>query len=40
MWKGWGKLKSWVEVNVFCICDQDDKRWVIMLDHTIKFKAL
>ena len=36
MWKGWGELKSWVEINVLCIVDQDHQWWVIAVDHTSK----
>ena len=38
--KGWRKLKSWVEMNVLYIVDQDHQRSVIPEDHTIKFKAI
>ena len=34
MWKGCRKLKSWVQVNVLCIVEQDHKWWVIAVDHT------
>ena len=40
MWKGWRKLKSWVEMNVLCIVDQDHQWWVIAADHTSKFKVI
>ena len=35
MWKGWRKLKSWVEMNVLCIVDQDHHQcWVVAVEHT------
>ena len=34
------KLKSWVEMNVLCIVDQDHQRSMIAVDHTSKFKAI
>ena len=38
--KGRRKLKSWIEMNVLCIVDQEHQRWVIVEDNTIKFKAI
>ena len=40
MWKGWRKLKIWVEMNVLYIFDQDHQWSVIAVDHTSKFKAI
>ena len=37
--KGWRKLKSWVEMNVLCIVDEDHQWWVIAVDHTSKFEV-
>ena len=34
------KLKSWVEMNVICIVDEDHQWWVISVDHTSKFKVI
>ena len=39
-WKGWRKLKSWVEINVLCIIDQDHQWWLIAVDHASKFKVI
>ena len=35
-----GAGHSWVEMNVLCIVDHDHQRWVIVEDHTSKFKAI
>ena len=40
MWKGWRKLKSWVEINVHCIVDQDYQWSVVAVDHSSKFKVI
>ena len=40
MWKGSKKLKRWVEMNVLCIIDEDHQWWVIVVDHTNKFKVI
>ena len=34
------KLKSWVEMNVFCIVNQNHQWWVIAVDDTSKFKVI
>ena len=40
MGKGWRKLKSWGEMNVLWITDQDHQWRVIAVDHTSKFKVI
>ena len=40
IWKVCRKLKSWVEMNILCIADQDHQWWVIAVDHTSNFKVI
>ena len=36
MWKGWRELKSWAEMNVLCIVDQDHQWWYYTIRDTIR----